>query len=422
MFEAAPADPERTPARSWAVLLLFRCHLSTAVLISYTFGVFLPFIREDLQLSPLQAGLLQGIWWVTPAVLSIPLGAWLSRFRPVPVVMFAMLMQLPFLFLQGLSENFVTLFIARFLFVLFHVLTNPARTLLLQQWAVPRQFALITGVGLSQHSLILALAISTSALLITGFGSWRTVYYVLGAFLALQALAWWITAREQNALAPDFHRELADQPGTPLRAVLAYPQVWFIGMTMFALSATWTSLVTFLPTLWLEERDVPLILGGPLLAFLYYGLIPSSLMGGFIAGRVTNPRVLLGVPAFLNLVLGLGIVTSDSTPVLMALITALGMVWIATPAIQVLPFQFPSIRPREVAVISSLVITLSGLGFAAGPVVTGLIAQLTGSLQTGLVVLCLLTSVGVVAAVMYPVHQMGGEPDLTQAPGSGLGP
>ena len=167
---------------------------------------------------------------------------------------------------------------------------------------------------------------------------------------------------------------------------------------------------------------MPLTLGGPLLAFLYYGLIPSSLMGGFIAGRVPNPRVLLGVPAFLNLVLGLGIVTSDSTPVLMVLITALGMVWIATPAIQVLPFQFPSIRPREVAVISSLVITLSGLGFAAGSVVTGLIAQLTGSLQTGLVVFCLLTSVGVVAAVMYPVHQMGLEPDLAQAPESGLGP
>ena len=411
MFEAAPAGPVRTPARGWAVLLLFRCQLSTAILISYTFGVFLPFIREDLQLSPLQAGLLQGIWWVTPAVLSIPVGAWLSRFRPVPVVMVSLSLQLPFLFLQGLAENFITLLFARFLFVLVHVLTTPARTLLLQQWAVPRQFALINGVGLSQHSLILALAISTSALLITGFGSWRTVYYVLGAFLALQALAWWITAREQDAMAQAFHRDLADQPGTPLRAVLSYPQVWFIGVTMFALSATWTSLVTFLPTLWLDERGVPLTLGGPLLAFLYYGLIPSSLMGGFIAGKVRNPKVLLGAPAFLNLALGLGITIADSTPVLMVLITALGMVWIATPAIQVLPFEFPSIRPREVAVISSLVITFSGLGFAAGPVITGLVAELTGSLQTGLVVLCLLTSVGTVAGVMYPAHKT-----LTEAP------
>ena len=110
LFEVDPAGPVRTPARGWAVLLLFRCHLSTAILISYTFGVFLPFIREDLQLSPLQAGLLQGIWWVTPAVLSIPVGTWLSRFRPVPMIMFALVLQLPFLFLQGLAENFITLF------------------------------------------------------------------------------------------------------------------------------------------------------------------------------------------------------------------------------------------------------------------------------------------------------------------------
>ncbi len=387
------------------MLLLFRCHLSTAVLISYTFGVFLPFIREDLQLSPLQAGLLQGIWWVTPAVLSIPFGVWFSRFRPVPLVMVSLILQIPFLLLQGLAENFVTLLIARFLFVLVHVLTNPARTLLLQQWALPRQFALINAVGLSQHSIVLALAISTSALLITGFGSWRAVYFVLAAFLALQALVWWNTAREQHAPARGFQRELADQPGTPLRAILAYPQVWCLAVTMFSLAATWTSLVTFLPTLWLEERDIPLTLGGPLLAFLYYGLIPGSLLGGVIAERVRNPKILLGVPASLNLLLGLAITVSDSTPVLMVLITALGMVWIATPAMQVLPFQFASIRPREVAVITSLVITFSGLGFATGPVITGLVAQLTGSLQTGLVVLCLLTGVGVVAGVMYPTHK-----------------
>ena len=392
------------------MLLLFRCQLSTAILISYTFGVFLPFIREDLRLSPLQAGLLQGVWWVTPAVLSIPVGAWFSRFRPVPLVMVSLLLQIPFLLLQGLAENFVTLLIARFLFALMQVLTNPARTLLLQQWALPRQFALINAVGLSQHSLILALAISTSALLITGLGSWRTVYFILSGFLVLQALVWWNTAREQHASAQDFRRDLADQPGTPLRAILAYPQVWFLAVTMFSLAATSTSLVTFLPTLWLEERDIPLTLGGPLLAFLYYGLIPGSLMGGFIAERVRNPKILLGVPASLNLVLGLAITLSDSTPVLMVLITALGMVWIATPAMQVLPFQFPSIRPREVVVITSLVITFSGLGFASGPVITGLVTQLTGSLQTGLVVLCLLTGVGVLAGVMYPTHRTISEP------------
>lgn len=64
--------------------------------------------------------------------------------------------------------------------------------------------------------------------------------------------------------------------------------------------------------------------------------------------------------------------------------------------------EFPGVQPREVAVVVSLVKTLSGLGFAAGPIVTGLATQLTGSLQTGLLLLCLLTGVGVIAGLLYP--------------------
>ncbi len=74
----------------------------------------------------------------------------------------------------------------------------------------------------------------------------------------------------------------------------------------------------------------------------------------------------------------------------------------ATPAVQVLPFEFHGIKPQEVAVVSALVAPLSGLGFATGPVVTGLVAQLTGSLSTGLVVVALLTGVGVIAGLLYP--------------------
>ena len=69
------------------MLLLFRAQGSSVILISYTFGLFLPFIRDDLDISSLEAGLLQGVWWVTAATVSLPFGTWLSRFRPVPVVL-----------------------------------------------------------------------------------------------------------------------------------------------------------------------------------------------------------------------------------------------------------------------------------------------------------------------------------------------
>ena len=393
-----------TPLRGWAVLLLFRAQESSSTLLSYTFGLFLPFISDDLGITPLQAGLLQGIWWVTRATLSLPSGALLSRFRPVLVVLGSLTMGLPFLFLQAFANGFIVLLLARFFFVIFNVLATPARTLLMQQWAVPRQFAHINSVGLSQHSVILATSVSASALVITLVGSWRIAYLIMAGVFVAHTFVWMLVAQEREALRPDFRSQLQAQEGTPLQALSRYPQGWVIAVMMFFLSCTWTAIVTFLPTFWEQERAMSLILAGPLLGFLYYGLIPGGLLGGYLARKVTNRKLLLAAPALLNVFFGLAITVTPNPILLMLLISGLGIVWVATPAINVLPFEFPGITPREVAVISSLIITFSGLGFAAGPVVTGVVAQATGSIQTGLITLCLLTGLGAVASLFYPSH------------------
>ncbi len=414
---ALSAGLTRTPARGWAVALLSRLQVSSIMLTSFTLGVFLPFIRQDLQLSPLQAGLLQGVSWITAALMSLPSGVWFSRFRPVPLVLASLLLSTPFLFLQGLAQHFFVLLVARFCLMLFHEAATPARPLLLQQWVAPRHYALVNAVGLSQHSLLLATAISMSAWLIVMVGSWRVAYFIQGGFLVVQMLAWVLIAHEGKAPIPAHHlqRALQAPQETPFRSIWSYPQGWLLGTTMFSLAATWTTVVTFLPTL-LLERGVALALGGPVLACLYYGLIPSAPLGGLLAHKVQNRQLLLWVPALCNMLLGIAITLTPAPWLLMALLTGMGIVWLVSPAIEVLPFEFPGIRPREVAVISSLVKTFSGLGFATGPVVTGLVTQVTGSLQTGCLTLCLLTSVGIIAGLLYPrAPQHAATADVTRS-------
>ena len=391
-----------TPARGWAVALLSRLQLSSVVLTSFTFGIFLPFIRQDLQLTALEVGLLQGVWWVTSALLTLPCSVWCSRFRPIPLVLTSLLCTLPFVFLQGLAGSFLVLFLARLWFVLFHVIAVPARPLLLQQWVAPRQYALVNAVGLSQHSLLLAIAISTSALLIEAVGSWRVAYFVHGGSLLVQTLLWIIVAQEGKAPVSELQRAIQAQQDSPLKALRAYPQGWLIGITLMALSATWTALVTFLPTLLLETRGIAPALSGPLLGFLYYGLIPCALLGGVLERRVQNRRLLLWLPALCNMLFGMLVTVTSHPWLIMALLTGIGIVWIVSPVMEVLPFEFPGIRPREVAVLVSLLRTFMGLGFAVGPLLVGLVTHVTGSLQTGLLVLCGLTGVGVIAGVLYP--------------------
>ncbi len=393
---------ERTPPRGWAVLLLFRAQQSSVILVSYTFGLFLPFIREDLGITPLQAGLLQAVWWITAAGLSLPFGAWFSRFRPVPLSLLSLVLGAPFLFVQALAPGFWALLLGRFCFILFHTVNTPARALLLRQWCAPHQYALVQSLGLSQHSVILALAVSLSPWLIEGLGSWRIAYAVLGGLFTTQIAAWLLVAREKHA-PPQPEEPIAEEVDqSPWAALRRFPQGWLLAVVMLFLSATWTGMVTFLPTLWVEERNVALTLGGPLLGFLYYGLIPSGFLGGWLLGKMRSRKALLVVPALLNVVFGVVITLSEAPVLLMVFITGLGLVWVATPSIQVLPFEFPGVQPREVAVLTGLVLTFMGVGFALGPMLVGAIAQATGSIQTGLIALSLLTGFGVIAGAAYP--------------------
>ena len=402
MNESSSTVIDRTPPRGWAVLLLFRAQQSTVILVSYTFGLFLPFIREDLDISALQAGLLQGVWWVTAALLSMPFGAWFSRFRPVPLALVSLVLGAPFLFLQAIATGFWVLLLGRFCFILFHTVNTPARALMLRQWCAPTQYALVQSLGLSQHSVILALAVSLSPLLIEELGSWRIAYAALGGFFVAQIVAWMMVAREKHAPPHPPLISEGEEDQSPWLALRRFPQGWLLAVVMLFLSATWTGMVTFLPTMWVEERNVALTLGGPLLGFLYYGLIPSGFLGGWLLTKMRSRKALLVVPALLNAVFGVVITVSGEPWMLMVFITGLGLVWVATPAIQVLPFEFPDVQPREVAVLTALILTFMGLGFALGPMLVGVVAQLTGSIQTGLIALSLLTGLGAIAGFAYP--------------------
>ena len=108
---------------------------------------------------------------------------------------------------------------------------------------------------------------------------------------------------------------------------------------------------------------------------------------------------MLGVPALFNTLFGVVISLTTGPFSLMSLFAGLSIVWVCTPAAFVLPFELSGVRPREVAVVSSLV------------------AQFTASLQTGLVTLCLLTDLGVDPSPFYPRYHRKAGPAMLRTHG-----
>lgn len=420
------SDPERpgseasTSVRAWSVLLVNRTHQSTVVLSSYGLGLFLPFVQADLDLSYLEIGILQGVWWGTPAVLLVPFSLLFARFNPNRRVLVALALMAPCLFSQGLAIGFWTLLASRFLTVLVHASMAPARPLLLRWWAAPRQYSTVSSLGLSMHSTFMAAALTFGPIIIVVLDSWRLAYFVQGALMAAHLLVW--TALTWGAKEPAQGPEDAGAPspppevppqgeaGTPdtnarpplVRSLVAYPHAWLLGVVMLWLSASWTTILTFLPTILEQQRGIAITSGSVLFGFLYYVLIPGALAGSWIFNHITNRRLLVLLPAALNLVATVVAVLAGNVVIAALALTGLGIAWVFVPAMEILPFEFRNIRTREVSVLSGLVQTFGAVGFGAGPVIAGALAQVSGSLVTGVLAVGALTALAVVAAAALP--------------------
>ena len=223
------SDPERpgseasTSVRAWSVLLVNRTHQSTVVLSSYGLGLFLPFVQADLDLSYLEIGILQAVWWGTPAVLLVPFSLLFARFNPNRRVLTALALMAPCLFSQGLAIGFWTLLASRFLTVLVHASMAPARPLLLRWWAAPRQYSTVASLGLSMHSTFMAAALTFGPMIIVVLDSWRLAYFVQGAIMAAHLLVWALltwSAKEpaqgpEDAAAPSTDVPAESEAGAP---------------------------------------------------------------------------------------------------------------------------------------------------------------------------------------------------------------
>ena len=386
------------------------------VLSSFGFGLFLPFIQEDLGLTYLQIGVLQAVSWGASAALLVPFSVLFARINPNRRVLVGLALLTPFLFTQGVAVGFWTLLVSRFLMVLTQAGMTPARPLLLRWWAVPRQYATVTSVGLSLHSTFMAAALTFSPLIIVVLDSWRLAYFLQAVLMGLHLLAWAILTRRAESISEETHATGPDctgadgsdalaegDAGSPLmKALIAYPHAWLLGLVMLCLSASWTTVLTFLPTILEEERGIAISAGSMLFGFMYYVLIPGGLLGSKIFQHITDRRLMVLLPAAMNTLFTVIALLAGNQLLVAVALTGVGLVWVFVPAMEILPFEFRGIRAREVSVLAGLVQTFSAIGFGGGPLLAGALAQASGSPVTGVLVVGGLTGLAILAAAILP--------------------
>jgi ACS family glucarate transporter-like MFS transporter len=222
-------------------------------------------------------------------------------------------------------------------------------------------------------------------------GGWRNAFYFFGGLMLLTTALWLVLAREHRH--PEYQARMAAQEGTPLKVLVRYRMLWLLAFCQIGSALAWLAFLTFWPTFAIQAYGLPLITAGYLIGLLPFGSIFGSFLSGILSDRLGLRKPLIWIPGLCLPVCYLVVLYTDSVPVLAGVLFFIGFcAFVVVPIIYTFPYELEGIRPREIAVASGLVYTVTTFGGSLGPLVAGFVTQATGSLH-GALVFCAMCAV-----------------------------
>ena len=372
-----------SPSYRWVVIGVWFTSAVAGFMVVSTLGILLPSISADLGLSPSQQGLLGSAAFWGNLVLAIPLSWWTSRFGPKILTTVTLTLGTLFIFVQGLAPALVMLIVGRLAFGLTILAREPARAHLIRQWFQPNEAIIANSVSNVLFGIVVGGGMIVTPLLLGMFGDdWRLIFYIYGAVFSVLTLIWIIMGRERPI---DESRIQIDRPErNAVRLALSHRDIWVAGFGFFGASMSWAAFLNFYPTMMLDTYDFPLRLTGAVLALgIFVGGI-CGLAAGYYVSNHDGRKGLLKVFGVLMVVSYLGLIYTDSVPLLILSTLLNGVAWGFFPILYTVPFMLVGVRSREVAIgVSFLTVALSA-GSVLGPLATGFIQEALEDLRMAL--------------------------------------
>ena len=355
-------------------------------MIVSTIGLLLPSISSELRLSPAQQGLLGSAAFWGNIALTLPFGWLASRLRPKPLTTATLAIGTACLVLQGWAPVFSVLILGRLAFGISIIAREPARALLIHQWFPPREAILANSISSLMFGLVVGSGLVATPLILEAVAEdWRLVLRIFGALFAALTAMWIVLGRERHS------QTRGPEDGAwgvgLLRSALSHRDLWIGGGGFIGATLVWSAFLNFYPTMMLEVHGLPLRWSGALLAI---GIFVGGISGLGLSYSVMNfggRRTVLQFAGAAMTVSYAGMTLTDSIPLLLPLSVLNGVAWGMYPVLYTVPFHLPGIRPREIVVSVSALMTMIAVGTGTGPVVAGLLQETVGDLSRTLLIM-----------------------------------
>lgn len=267
--------------------------------------------------------------------------------------------------------------------------------------AVKRYFPDRVGLVTTLYVSLVSISTAVPALIAAPVGDaagWRVALGVWAVFALTGVIPWWLEVlrhREsrRNARTAVDDRAIATEAPPVMPGVWRSPVAWAMGLTFGVSALNAYAIFAWLPELLIDTAGVGRVEAGAMLALYAFMGLPAALIIPILAIRIKNAGILIyaGVAFFAVGYSGM-LIAPAAAPWLWVALIGLG------------PLLFPvvltliNLRTRSHQVSASLSGFSQGVGYgfgALGPLVIGVIHDLSGGWTVPLLVMCAVSLVGV---------------------------
>jgi ACS family D-galactonate transporter-like MFS transporter len=292
-------------------------------------------ISKDLQLTPVQLGLIFSAFGWTYAALQIPGGILVDRIKPRLLYALCLISWSLVTLLQGVLKGFGMLFSLRLATGAFEAPSFPINNRVVTSWFPDNERA--SAIATYTSGQFIGLAFLTPVLTtIEHFLKWRGLFIITGLIGIIWGIVWYFFYRDPMDHARVNKEELdhIEQGGgvinrsatkgkeakttfkwTNLKEVFIHRKLWGIYIGQFCATSTMWFFLTWFPTYLVKYRGMDFLKSGFLASFPFLAAFAGVLLSGFLSDYLIKRGVSVNVarktPIIVGLILSISIVGAN---------------------------------------------------------------------------------------------------------------
>ncbi len=359
--------------------------LTVLSIMNSAYSYLLGSIKEELALSYTESGALMSVYFMGYTLGQIPWGLLADKHgsrRVMAVSVFGVSLATA---LFGAGVDFFGLMAARFLAGLLGAGVFVPSVRLIAGWYEAKERGAALGLLNIGGSIGLIIVTWASPLLALAY-SWRLSIIIQGAIGAVCALVVWTSLRDGEA--PQ------GVSGGAILSILRKRGFWMLAVVQFFRLGGYYTFLAWLPLLLKEDYGLDVVLVGMAMSLFNVAGMISNPIGGVLADRVGEKRVLMG--SFLLLAVNVFAFTTlpGGAPLFIASFTLGWLInFVRSPAFTIIPRLFGK---ETAGSLSGFHNTFASLGALILPLLLGIVKDTTASYDIGWVALSTTMIVGCV--------------------------